>query len=199
MARYTGPKAKISRKFKEPILGAAKILKKKNYPPGQHGRSRKKKTAYALQLQEKQKAKHIYGLLEKQFSNTFQKAVRRKGITGTILLQLLEQRLDNIVFRLGISPTRRAARQLVVHRHITVNERIVNIPSYQVKIGDLISIKEKSKSLSFIEQNMMSNHNHYDWLEWSRENYKGKVIGIPEREKIPEKINEQNIVELYSR
>ncbi len=199
MARYKGPKAKISRRFREPILGAAKILKKKNYPPGQHGKARKKKTAYALQLHEKQKAKYIYGVLEKQFRNTFNTAVCKKGITGTVLLQLLEKRLDNIVYRLGIAPTRRAARQLVVHRHITVNDRIVNIPSCQLKIGDIIAIKDKSKSLAIVQESIASNHNSYVWLEWDKTSMKGKIIAIPQREEIPEKINEQSIVELYSR
>jgi len=199
MARYKGPKAKISRRFREPILGAVKILKKKNYPPGQHGKSRKKKTAYALQLHEKQKAKYIYGVLEKQFRNTFQKAVRKKGITGTILLQLLEKRLDNTVYRLGIASTRRAARQLVVHRHITVNERIVNIPSYLLKEGDIIAVKDKSKSLTIVQESIAANHNRYDWLEWDKTSMKGKMIAIPQREQIPEKINEQSIVEIYSR
>lgn len=201
MARYTGPKSKIARKFREPIFGPDKALEKKNYPPGQHGpnRRRGKKSEYAIQLAEKQKAKYTYGILEKQFSNLFKKANARPGITGEILLQLCESRLDNTVFRLGIAPTRSGARQLVSHRHITVNGAIVNIPSYQLKIGDVISVREKSKSLEVISTSVASSANQHDWLEWDSASLKGKFAAIPEREQIPENIKEQLIVELYSK
>ena len=200
MARYTGPKTKISRKFGEPIFGASKALQKKNYPPGQHGRGRRRKQSeYAIQLAEKQKAKYTYGVLEKQFSNIFEKASRKSGITGEILLQLLEARLDNTVFRLGIAPTRRAARQLVGHKHITVNGDIVNIPSFTLKEGDLIGVREKSKSLEAISDSLSGNAQRYSWLEWDASGMVGKFLNSPTREEIPENIKEQLIVELYSK
>lgn len=201
MARYTGPTTKIARKFGEPIFGADRAFEKKNYPPGQHGqmKKRRKKSEYGVQLLEKQKAKYTYGLLERQFLNTFKKAVRKKGITGEILLQLLEARLDNVVYRLGIAPTRRAARQLVSHRHITVNDRIVNIPSYTLKPGDIVGVREKSKSLEAILDSLASRSSNYSWLEWDEQLKKGKFMNLPEREEIPETIKEQLIVELYSK
>lgn len=200
MARYTGPKTKISRKFGEPIFGASKALQKKNYPPGQHGRGRRRKQSeYAVQLAEKQKAKYTYGLLEKQFANIFNKASRKSGITGEILLQMLEARLDNTVFRLGIAPTRRSARQLVGHKHITVNGEIVNIPSYTLKENDLIGVREKSKSLEAITDSLASNSRRYSWLEWDSSSMVGKFLNPPTREEIPENIKEQLIVELYSK
>ncbi len=201
MARYLGPTTKIARKFGDPIFGADKAFEKKSYPPGQHGqmKKRRKKSEYGVQLLEKQKAKYTYGLLEKQFSNTFKKAVRKKGITGEILLQLLEARLDNVVYRLGIAPTRRAARQLVGHRHITVNDRVVNIPSFTVKPGDIVGVREKSKSLEAIGDSLSSRSSGYSWLEWDQDMMKGKFMNVPEREEIPENIKEQLIVELYSK
>ena len=201
MARYTGPTSKIARKFGEPIFGPDKVLDKKNYGPGQHGNTRRrgKKSEYAVQLQEKQKAKYTYGILEKQFSNLFKKALRKKGITGEILLQLCETRLDNVVYRLGISPTRRAARQMVTHKHIIVNETITNIPSYALKIGDTISVREKSKSLEVVGTSLAASSYTSDWLEWNSDTLKGKVLALPEREQIPENIKEQLIVELYSK
>jgi len=201
MARYTGPTSKIARKFGEPIFGPDKVLDKKNYGPGQHGNTRRrgKKSEYAVQLQEKQKAKYTYGILEKQFSNLFKKALRKKGITGEILLQLCETRLDNVVYRLGISPTRRAARQMVTHKHIVVNENITNIPSYALKIGDVISVREKSKSLEIVGVSLAASSYTSDWLEWNSDTLKGKVLALPEREQIPENIKEQLIVELYSK
>lgn len=200
MARYTGPKTKISRKFGEPIFGASKALQKKNYPPGQHGRGRRKKQSeYAVQLAEKQKAKYTYGVLEKQFSNIFERASRKSGITGEILLQFLEARLDNTVFRLGIAPTRRAARQLVGHKHITVNGEIVNIPSYTLKENDLIGVREKSKSLEAITESLSGHARKYSWLEWDATSMVGKFLNTPTREEIPENIKEQLIVELYSK
>ena len=201
MARYTGPKSKIARKFREPIFGPDKALEKKNYPPGQHGpdKRRGKKSEYAIQLAEKQKAKYTYGILERQFSNLFKKANARPGITGEILLQYCESRLDNTVFRLGISPSRRGARQLVSHRHITVNGNIVNIPSYQLKVGDVIGIREKSKSLEVISNSLASNTARFDWLDWDSATLTGTFSAIPEREQIPENIKEQLIVELYSK
>ncbi len=201
MARYLGPTTKIARKFGEPIFGADRAFEKKNYPPGQHGqmKKRRKKSEYGVQLLEKQKAKYTYGLLEKQFSNTFKKAVRKKGITGEILLQLLESRLDNVVYRLGIAPTRRAARQLVGHRHITVNDKVVNIPSYTLRPGDIVGVREKSKSLEVILDSLASRSSGYSWLEWDGELKKGKFMNLPEREEIPETIKEQLIVELYSK
>ena len=201
MARYTGPKSRIARKFGEAIFGADKVLLKKNYPPGQHGNARKKKTSeYGTQLREKQKAKYTYGVLEKQFRNMFEKASRHKGITGEVLLQLLEMRLDNVVYRLGIAPTRSAARQLVSHRHITVDGKVVNIPSYAVKPGQIIAVREKSKSLEVIADALAGfNHSKYPWIEWDLASSTGKLIHVPERVDIPESIKEQLIVELYSK
>ena len=201
MARYRGPKSKIARKFREPIFGPDKVLEKKNYPPGQHGpnKRRGKQSEYAIQLAEKQKAKYTYGILEKQFSNLFKTASRKKGITGEVLLQMCESRLDNIVFRLGIAPSRRGARQLVGHRHITVNGKIVNIPSYQVKEGDVVGVREKSKSLEAITASLAANPTNFDWLEWNGSQMNGRLISTPERTQIPENIKEQLIVELYSK
>lgn len=200
MARYTGPKTKISRKFGEPIFGASKALQKKAYPPGQHGRGRRKKQSeYAIQLAEKQKAKYTYGVLERQFSNVFDKASRKSGITGEILLQLLEARLDNTVYRLGIAPTRRAARQLVSHKHITVNGNVVNIPSYTLRPNDVVGVREKSKSLEAITDSLKSNVKGFSWLEWDSVSMSGKYLNSPSREEIPENIKEQLIVELYSK
>jgi len=201
MAKYIGPKSKISRKFGEPIFGPDKVLSKRNYPPGQHGNNRRKKTTeYGVQLKEKQKAKYTYGVLERQFSNLFKKADRTKGITGEILLQLLESRLDNVVYRLGLAPTRAGARQLVGHRHITVDGQVVNIPSFQVKPGMVVAIRERSKSLESIADSLNgANHSQYPWLEWDESQKAGKFIHIPTREDIPETIKEQLIVELYSK
>lgn len=201
MARYTGPRTRIARKFGEAIFGPDKVLSKKNYPPGQHGNSRKKKTSeYGIQLREKQKAKYTYGVLEKQFRNLFEKASRTKGIKGEVLLQLLEARLDNVVFRLGLAPTRAAARQLVSHRHICVNGKVVNIPSFSVKAGQVISVREKSKSLEVIVDALSGfNHSKYPWLEWDKASYAGKFLHTPDRTDIPENIKEQLIVELYSK
>ncbi|MDD2436363.1 MAG: 30S ribosomal protein S4 [Massilibacteroides sp.] len=201
MARYTGPKTRIARKFGEAIFGPDKVLSKKNYPPGQHGNTRKRKTSeYGIQLREKQKAKYTYGVLEKQFRNLFEKASRSKGITGEVLLQLLESRLDNTVYRLGIAPTRAAARQLVSHRHITVDGKIVNIPSYAVKAGQIVGVREKSKSFEVISDSLSGfNHSKYPWIEWDAASMAGKVLHIPERSDIPENIKEQLIVELYSK
>lgn len=201
MARYTGPKTRIARKFGEGIFGADKVLSKKNYPPGQHGNSRKRKSSeYGVQLREKQKAKYTYGVLERQFRNLFEKAATSKGITGEVLLQLLESRLDNIVYRLGIAPSRAAARQLVSHRHITVDGAIVNIPSYSVKAGQLVGVREKSKSLEVIANSLAGvNHSKFPWLEWDESSKVGKFIHIPERADIPENIKEHLIVELYSK
>ncbi len=200
MARYIGPKSKIARKFGEPIYGPDKFLEKKNYPPGHHGtmRKRRKQSEYGMQLAEKQKAKYTYGILERQFRNIFKKASRRKGITGENLLQLIEARLDNVVFRLGIAPTRAAARQLVSHRHITVNGEIVNIPSYSVREGDIVGIREKSKSLEVIGDSLASRKS-FSWLEWDDEKMQGKFLNYPAREEIPENIRENLIVELYSK
>jgi small subunit ribosomal protein S4 len=201
MARYTGPKARISRKFNEPILGESKALQKKNYAPGMHGKGKKRKQSeYATQLQEKQKAKYIYGILERQFANTFDKATRKKGVTGEVLLQMLEARLDNTVYRLGIAPTRRGARQLVGHKHITVNGEVVNIPSYTLRAGDVIGVREKSKSLEAITNSLsVGGSKKYSWLEWDNSEMAGKLINLPLRAEIPENINEQLIVELYSK
>ncbi|MDR1543123.1 MAG: 30S ribosomal protein S4 [Prevotellaceae bacterium] len=201
MARYIGPTSKIARKFGEPIFGPDKSQAKRNFPPGQQGQNRRKKTSeYGVQLKEKQKAKYTYGVLEKQFRNLFEKAQSKKGITGEILLQLLECRLDNVVFRLGIAPTRAAARQLVSHKHITVNGGVLNIPSYQVKQGDVIAVREKNKSLVVITESLAGfNHSKYAWLEWDNHLFAGKFLHIPEREDIPENIKEQLIVELYSK
>jgi small subunit ribosomal protein S4 len=201
MARYTGPKARISRRFNEPILGESKALQKKNYPPGQHGKTKKRKVSeYAVQLAEKQKAKYIYGVLERQFAHTFDKATRKKGVTGEVLLQLLEARLDNTVYRLGIAPTRRAARQLVVHKHILVNGEVVNIPSYSLRPGETVAVREKSKSLESISTSLsIGGSKKYAWLEWDNAEMSGKLINLPPRADIPENINEQLIVELYSK
>src|SRR5688572_14941801 len=201
MARYTGTKVRISRRFNEPIMGENKALAKKNYPPGQHGRGKKRKQSeYATQLAEKQKAKYIYGLLERQFAKTFVEASRKKGKTGEVLLQLLESRLDNTVYRLGIAPTRRAARQLVLHKHIQVNGETVNIASYFLKPGDLVSVRERSKSLEVITASLTTQGaKKYNWLEWENNEMVGKIINLPPREDIPEIINEQLIVELYSK
>lgn len=201
MARYTGPKTKLARKFGEPIFGADKVLSRKNYPPGQHGVNKRRKTSeYGIQLREKQKAKYTYGVLEKQFHNLFNKASRTKGITGEVLLQLLEARLDNVVYRLGIAPTRAAARQLVLHRHITVNGSVVNIASYNVSPGDVVAVRERSKSLEVIADALAGfNHSKYPWLEWDETAKAGKLLHIPAREDIPENIKEQLIVELYSK
>ncbi len=201
MARYTGPKSRIARKFGEAIFGADKVLSKKNYPPGQHGNSRRKKTSeYGIQLREKQKAKYTYGVLEKQFRIIFEKASRSKGITGEVLLQLLEVRLDNLVFRLGLAPTRDAARQLVCHRHIVVDGKVVNIPSYSVKPGQVIGVREKAKSLEVITDALAGfNHSKYPWIEWDQTTLSGKLLHTPERADIPENITEQLIVELYSK
>ncbi len=201
MARYIGPKARISRRFNEPILGESKALQKKNYPPGMHGKGKKRKQSeYATQLAEKQKAKYIYGVLERQFENIFDKASRKKGVTGEVLLQMLESRLDNTVYRLGIAPTRRAARQLVVHKHITVNGDVVNIPSVSLRAGDVVAVREKSKSLETITYSLsVQSAKKYNWLEWDGSEMSGKLINLPPREDIPENINEQLIVELYSK
>ncbi len=201
MARYKGPKSKIARRFNEPIFGASKALTKKAYPPGQHGRGRRRKQSeYAVQLMEKQKAKYTYGVLEKQFANLFEKASSKSGITGELLLQLLESRLDNVVFRLGIAPTRRAARQFVSHKHILVNGEIVNIPSFQLTEGDTIGVREKSKSLEAITDSLSTNSvSKYSWLEFEKSSMTGKFVNVPQRDDIPENINEQLIVELYSK
>jgi small subunit ribosomal protein S4 len=201
MARYIGPKSKIARKFGESIYGADKYLEKRNYPPGQHGqmKRRKKQSEYGIQLQEKQKAKYTYGILEKQFRNIFKIASRRKGITGENLLALIEARLDNTVFRLGIAPTRAAARQLVSHRHITVNGRVVNIPSYSLRAGDVVGVREKSKNLEVITDSLASNNKSFSWLEWDGEKMEGKFLNYPSRDEIPENIKENLIVELYSK
>jgi small subunit ribosomal protein S4 len=201
MARYTGPKVRISRRFNEPIMGDNKALQKKNYAPGQHGRGKKRKQSeYATQLAEKQKAKYIYGLLERQFAKLFDAASRKKGITGETLLQLLEARLDNTVYRLGIAPTRRAARQLVLHKHILVNGDIVNISSFTLKPGDRVEVRERSKSLEVITNSLsIQGAKKYNWLEWDQNEMTGKLINIPTRSDIPENINEQLIVELYSK
>ena len=201
MARYIGPKSKIARKFGESIYGADKYLEKRNYPPGQHGqmKRRKKQSEYGIQLQEKQKAKYTYGILEKQFRNIFKIASRRKGITGENLLALIESRLDNTVFRLGIAPTRAAARQLVSHRHITVNGGIVNIPSYSLRAGDVVGVREKSKNLEVITESLASNNKSFSWLEWDADKMEGKFLNYPSRDEIPENIKENLIVELYSK
>ena len=201
MARYIGPKTKIARKFGDPIFGPDKYLQKKNYPPGQHGVSKRrgKKSEYAIQLSEKQKAKYTYGILEKQFSNLFKKASKSKMVTGEALLVFCESRLDNTVFRFGLSNTRSGARQLVSHKHITVNGYVVNIPSYSLKPGDIVSIREKSKSLECITDSLSRNSEMVDWLEWNPDKMSGKYLNYPERSQIPENIQEQLIVELYSK
>ena len=200
MARYTGPRSKISRKFGEAIYGFDKAFERKNYPPGQHGtgKSRKKVSEYGIQLKEKQKAKYTYGVLERQFANLFDKAHRSKGITGEVLLQLLESRLDNVVYRLGIAPSRAAARQLVSHRHIVVNGEVVNIPSFQVKNGMSVGVRERSKALEIITDSV-ARQSRYSWLEWDVASMSGKFLNVPERSEIPENIKEQLIVELYSK
>ena len=202
MGKYIGPKTRIARRFGEAIYGADKSLDKRNVPPGQHGlaRKRKKISEYGVQLSEKQKAKYTYGLLEKQFARTYDAAARMGGITGENLLKLLECRLDNVVYRLGIAPTRAAARQLVSHRHICVNGNVVNIPSYSLRVGDVVSVREKSKTLEVITESLLgTNHSRYAWLEWDGASMSGKFLARPEREEIPENIKEQLIVELYSK
>ena len=201
MARYTGPKSKIARKFGEAIFGDDKSFEKKNYPPGQHGNNRRrgKKSEYAIQLMEKQKAKYTYGILERQFRNLFARANRSKGVTGEVLLQLCESRLDNVVYRMGIAPSRSGARQLVSHRHITVNGDVVNIPSYSVNPGDVVGVREKSKSLQTIQDSLSANSSVYEWITWNSEKKEGTFVSVPERIQIPENIKEQLIVELYSK
>lgn len=201
MARYTGPKSKIARKFGEAIFGDDKSFEKKNYPPGQHGNNRRrgKKSEYAVQLMEKQKAKYTYGILERQFRNLFAQANRSKGVTGEVLLQLCESRLDNVVYRMGVSNTRSGARQLVSHRHITVNGELVNIPSYSLKAGDVVGVREKSKSLQTIQDALSANSSVYEWITWNSEKMEGNFVSVPERLQIPENIKEQLIVELYSK
>ncbi|MDO9037556.1 MAG: 30S ribosomal protein S4 [Lutibacter sp.] len=201
MARYTGPKTKIARKFGEAIYGEDKSFEKRNFPPGQHGANRRrgKKSEYSIQLAEKQKAKYTYGILERQFANLFKKASSSKGITGEILLQLCESRLDNVVYRMGIAPTRSAARQLVSHRHITVNGELVNIPSYSLNAGDVVAVREKSKSLLAIENSLANRSDVYEWISWNSETKQGNFVSVPERLQIPENIKEQLIVELYSK
>ena len=202
MAKYTGPKTKIARRFGDPIFGADKYYERKNYPPGMHGasRKRKKQSEYGIQLNEKQKAKYTYGVLERQFANYFKKAQRKSGVTGIILLQMLESRLDNVVYRMGLAPTRAAARQLVGHKHITLNGRVVNIPSCNVRPGDIISVRERSKSLEVITEALEGNKvSRYSWLEWDNTSKTGKFLNIPQREDIPENLKEQLIVELYSK
>jgi len=201
MARYTGPKTKIARKFGEAIYGEDKHFERRKYPPGQHGNNRRrgKKSQYAIQLTEKQKAKYTYGILEKQFRNLFEKASRQGGNTGEVLLQLVESRLDNVVYRFGLAPTRRAARQLVSHRHITVNGDVVNIPSYSLKPGDVVGVREKSKSLQVIQDSLAQNKSNYEWLKWNDAQMEGEFVNRPERVQIPENIQEHLIVELYSK
>ena len=201
MARYTGPKTKIARKFGEPMFGADKSFEKRNYPPGQHGNTRRrgKKSEYAVQLMEKQKAKFSYGILERQFRILFERANRSKGVTGEVLLQLCESRLDNVVYRLGVAPTRSAARQLVSHRHITVNGTLINIASAHIKPGDVIGVREKSKSLSTITHSLERNSSVYEWLTWNSATLEGTFVSTPLRPQIPENIKEQLIVELYSK
>ena len=201
MARYTGPKSKIARKFREPIFGPDKALEKKNYPPGQHGNTKKraKQSEYAIQLMEKQKAKYTYGILEKQFARTFDKAARSHGITGEVLLQLIESRLDNVVYRLGIAPSRRGARQLVSHAHITVNGSMVNIASYTLKPGDVVGVREKSQTMEIITNSISGAVNKHAWLDFDKATLSGKFLSRPERSQIPENIKEQLIVELYSK
>ncbi|MBT8300594.1 MAG: 30S ribosomal protein S4 [Maribacter sp.] len=201
MARYTGPQSRIARKFGEAIFGDDKSFEKKNYPPGQHGQNRRrgKKSEYAVQLMEKQKAKYTYGILERQFRNLFATANRSKGVTGEVLLQLCEARLDNVVFRMGISTSRRGARQLVSHRHITVNGELVNIPSYSLKAGDVVGVREKSKSLQTIQDALAASSHVYEWITWNTEKKEGTFVSVPERTQIPENIKEQLIVELYSK
>jgi len=201
MARYIGPKSRIARKFGEPIFGPDKVLSKKNYPPGQHGNNRRKKTSeYGIQLREKQKAKYTYGVLEKQFRNMYEKAKSKPGVTGAVLMQMLESRLDNMVYRLGFAPTRSGARQLVSHKHITVDGKVVNIASYHLRPGQVVAVREKDKSMQVITESLNGfNHSKYPWIEWNESAMAGTLIHIPEREDIPENIKEQLIVELYSK
>jgi small subunit ribosomal protein S4 len=201
MARYTGPTTRIARKFGEAIFGDDKSFEKRNYPPGQHGMAKKrgKKSEYAVQLMEKQKAKYSYGILEKQFRNLFEKASATKGVTGEVLLQLCEARLDNVVFRMGIAPSRRGARQIVSHRHITVNGSVVNIPSYHLKPGDVVAVREKSKFLEAIELSLSNSSHVYEWITWNNETKSGTFVSVPARLQIPENIKEQLIVELYNK
>ena len=201
MARYTGPKTKIARKFGEAIFGDDKAFEKRNYPPGQHGLAKKrgKKSEYAVQLMEKQKAKYTYGILEKQFRNLFKKASAASGVTGEILLQLCEARLDNVVYRMGVAPSRRAARQIVSHRHITVNGEVVNVPSYHLKPGDKVAVREKSKSLEAIDRSLSSASQVYEWITWNNDTKEGTFVSVPQRLQIPENIKEQLIVELYNK
>ena len=201
MARYTGPKTRIARKFGEAIFGEDKAFERRNYPPGQHGlaKRRGKKSEYAVQLMEKQKAKYTYGILERQFRNLFEKAAAASGVTGEILLQLCEARLDNVVYRMGIAPTRRSARQFVSHRHITVNGELVNVPSYHLKPGDVVAVREKSKSLEAIESSLANNSSVYEWITWNNDTKQGTFVTVPQRLQIPENIKEQLIVELYNK
>ena len=201
MARYTGPKTKIARKFGEAIFGEDKAFEKRNYPPGQHGLAKKrgKKSEYAVQLMEKQKAKYTYGILEKQFRNLFKKASAASGVTGEILLQLCEARLDNVVYRMGVAPSRRAARQIVSHRHITVNGEVVNVPSYHLKPGDKVAVREKSKSLEAIDRSLAASSHVYEWITWNNDTKEGTFVSVPQRLQIPENIKEQLIVELYNK
>ena len=201
MARYTGPKTKIARKFGEAIFGDDKAFEKRNYPPGQHGLAKKrgKKSEYAVQLMEKQKAKYTYGILEKQFRNLFKKASAASGVTGEILLQLCEARLDNVVYRMGIAPSRRAARQIVSHRHITVNGELVNVPSYHLKAGDKVAVREKSKSLEAIDRSLAASSQVYEWITWNNDTKEGTYVSVPARLQVPENIKEQLIVELYNK
>ena len=201
MARYTGPKTRIARKFGEAIFGEDKAFERRNYPPGQHGlaKRRGKKSEYAIQLMEKQKAKYSYGILEKQFRGLFKKASATKGVTGEVLLQLCEARLDNVVFRMGIAPSRRGARQIVSHRHITVNGENVNIPSYHLKAGDVVAVREKSKSLEAIERSLSNSSHVYEWITWNNDTKSGTFVSVPARLQIPENIKEQLIVELYNK
>ena len=202
MARYTGPKSKIARRFRDPIFGADKALDRRAYGPGQHGPSKRrggKQSEYAIQLGEKQKAKYTYGILERQFRNLFEKAAAASGVTGEILLQLCEARLDNVVYRMGIAPTRRSARQFVSHRHITVNGELVNVPSYHLKPGDVVAVREKSKSLEAIESSLANNSAVYEWITWNNDTKQGTFVTVPQRLQIPENIKEQLIVELYNK
>ena len=201
MARYTGPQTKIARKFGEAIFGDDKAFEKRNYPPGQHGLAKKrgKKSEYAVQLMEKQKAKYSYGILEKQFRNLFKKASAASGVTGEILLQLCEARLDNVVYRMGVAPSRRAARQIVSHRHITVNGEVVNVPSYHLKPGDKVAVREKSKSLEAIDRSLAASSQVYEWITWNNDTKEGTFVSVPQRLQIPENIKEQLIVELYNK
>lgn len=200
MARFIGPKSKVSRKFGEPILGFSKALERKKYPPGMHGQSKKKKQSseYGAQLKEKQKAKLTYGLLERQFAKAYVEAARRKGATGQNLLKILESRLDNTIYRLGVAPTRRGARQLVSHKHVTVNDRVVNIPSYELRPGDVIGVKTKEHPAVTASLNV-KNTSRFPWLEWNGDTMKGTFLALPEKDQIPENIKEQLIVELYSK